>query len=124
MRLSIRLKAAARAAYIVFMRPELVTENVFYSVGKILDFINKVAEERHPMMTHFGLINVKTNEKYEIVSLWACASSAGDPTKRIAELIEENESLKYEISQQSAVERHLATNPQHSFPPPEGNGKA
>lgn len=54
----------------------------------------KVATENRPYMTKLGVVNIETNDRYELVSIWACPSSSDDPTARIRQLVEENESLK------------------------------
>lgn len=89
-----RLSAAISATILVFKHPNVFNNDVFEMAGKLLEFVTKVAEEQRPYMTKFGIINLKTKEKFEIVSIWAGPGIGADPYDRITELIKENSLLK------------------------------
>ena len=92
-----KIKAAINAAIIVFKNPYIFNKDVCDMTVKLLEFVTKVAEEESPYMTSFGLINLKTKEKTEIVSLWAGCGIGASPNKRIKELLEENYLLKEKL---------------------------
>ena len=70
----------------------------FKMLSDLLGLILKVAEEEKHYMTQIAFIHPDTDEKHEIVSIWAGAGVGADPTKRITELIEENYLLKDKLS--------------------------
>ena len=98
-RLFPRVKAFFKLGYWAFQNPHTLNESIFKLLGKLFEFIMKVANEKKPYMTHIAFIHPEGEKN--IVSLWAGAGVGADPLKRIRELIEENEILKAQVKQLS-----------------------
>ena len=73
--------------------PKSLEPSNFKMLSDLFILIMKVAETDRHMMTHIAYIHPDEGEK-QIVSIWAGAGAAAEPTKRIAELLAENSRLK------------------------------
>lgn len=80
-----------------FKNPQVVQASNFKMLSDLFSLIMKVSTENRHTMTHVAYVHPDEGEK-QIVSIWAGAGISAEPTKRIAELIKENERLKREIS--------------------------
>ena len=91
-----RIKNAFKIFVWAYQNPNTLKENNFKMLSSLLELILKVAAEDKHMMTRIAYVHPDEGEK-QIVSIWAGAGAAAEPTKRIAELISENELLKRQI---------------------------
>lgn len=82
----------------VFKNPNLLNGDNLKMISDLFGLILKVATEQKHRMTHIAHIHPDSGEKNEIVSIWAGSGIGSNPTKRISELISENELLKNELS--------------------------
>jgi hypothetical protein len=82
-----------------FKNPSLTRTDILNPLVDLFKMILKVADENRPMITHIGFINVDTDEKVEIVSVWAGAGANAEPLKRIEELKKENDRLKLNMAE-------------------------
>lgn len=98
----IRIKNAIKLAYWAFTNPTVITPSIFKMLSDLLVLILKVANEDKHMMTHIAYVHPEEGEK-QIVSIWAGAGIAAEPTKRIKELLEENRKLKIIIAKHGIV---------------------
>lgn len=68
----------------------------FELMSNLLNLIFKAAQENKPYMSQISYVTPDEN-KYPIISIWVGVGIGASPTKRIKELIEENELLKIQI---------------------------
>lgn len=92
-----RIINALKFAYYAFKNPLTLEANNFKMLCDLYALIIKVAEEDKHLMTHIAYVHPDEGEK-QIVSIWAGAGIAAEPTKRIAELLEEIRKLKSQLS--------------------------
>ena len=92
-----RLFNAIKYGWFVYQKPEMHAISTLRMITSLFELIMKVAAEHRHLMTKIALIIPDEPDK-EIVSIWAGAGIDACPTKRIAELIEENQILKMKIS--------------------------
>lgn len=98
MQLYYRFTNAVKIGFWAFMNPNTLIEGNFKMLSDLLQLILAVANEHRHRMTHIAYIHPEEGEK-QIVSIWAGAGLAA-PTKRIAELLKENELLKHQLAMQ------------------------
>jgi hypothetical protein len=96
-RLYYRITNAFKIGLWAFKNPDSLKENNFKMLSDLFVLIMKVATEDRHMMAHLAYCLPEEGEK-QIVSIWAGAGIGADPTKRIAELLKENSSLKAQLS--------------------------
>ncbi len=99
-----RLKNAIKIGMWGYKNPQVLKKNNFEMLSGLYDMILKVATENKPYMVNIGVIH-PDGEKEEIVSLWAGSGIGADPTKRIEDLIIENQMLKDQITKQLKQEQ-------------------
>lgn len=92
-----RLINALKFSYYAFLNPDTMRAHNFKMLADLHGLIMKVAIEDKHMMTHIAYVHPDEGEK-QIVSIWAGAGIGAEPTKRIAELLEENRKLKNKLS--------------------------
>lgn len=92
-----RLTNAIKIGWWAFKNPHSLQESNFKMISDLYELILKVANEDRHMMTHIAYMHPEEGEK-QIVSIWAGAGAAAEPTKRIAELLTENSKLKADLS--------------------------
>ena len=85
-------------AWWTYKNPLTIDASNFKMLSDLLLLIMKVGNEDRHMMTHIAYVHPEEGEK-QIVSIWAGAGMAAEPTKRIAELIRENTELKIKLKQ-------------------------
>lgn len=95
------IKTAFVVGYIDFKKPSFMTESTLKTLLDLFTFLMKVAEEKKPYMTSI-MINIE--KPVELVSLWAGAGAGAEPIKRIKELVEEVDLLKYKLVMKSGVD--------------------
>lgn len=88
-----KLKNALKIGIWAFRNPLCLQLGNFEMLSKLFEMILKVSMEQRPLMTHIGYVHPEEGNK-EIVSIWAGAGMGASPTKRIAELLAENNLLK------------------------------
>lgn len=92
------LKNAFKLFCWALKNPGTMRANNFKMLSDLHKLIMKVAEEDRHMMTHIAFIHPVDGKEHQIVSIWAGAGAGAEPTKRIAELLEENRTLKFQLS--------------------------
>ena len=92
-----RITNAIKIGLLAFKNPESLKKNNFKMLSDLFELIMKVSIEDRHMMTDIAFIHPGEGEK-QIVSIWAGAGIGAEPTKRIAELLEENSILKTQLS--------------------------
>lgn len=92
-----RIINALKFGYYAFKNPVTLQAHNFKMLADLHGLIMKVAIEDRHMMSHIAYVHPEEGEK-QIVSIWAGAGIAAEPTKRIAELLEENRKLKNQLS--------------------------
>ena len=92
-----RIINALKFGYYAFKNPLTLHAGNFKMLADLHCMILKVATENKHLMTHIAYIHPDEGEK-QIVSIWAGAGIGAEPTKRIAELLEENRKLKNQLS--------------------------
>ncbi len=85
--------------YWAFQNPLTISPSNFKMLSDLLGLIMRVSKEDIPYMTHIAFVHPIEGEQ-QIVSIWAGAGMGAEPTKRIAELVEENIKLKAELIKQ------------------------
>lgn len=75
-------------------------------INGLFGLIFKVAMEDKPYMTHIAYVHPDEGEK-SIVSIWAGAGIGAEPSKRIAELVEENRVLKSRLESEAEMNRNV-----------------
>ncbi len=102
-----RITNAFKVGFWAFKNPETIKENNFKMLSDLLCLILKVAGENRHYMTHIAFVHpeVENGKEQQIVSIWAGAGVAAEPTKRIAELITENSILKAQLSNLVALQK-------------------
>lgn len=93
----IRLINAVKVGWLAFRHPHVLKKSNLKLAVDLLNLILKVSLEDKHMMTHIGFVYPDEGEK-QIVSIWAGAGLAAEPTKRISELISENTVLKEKLT--------------------------
>lgn len=93
-----RIKNAVRLCIWAFKNPNTLQEHNFKMLSSLLELILKVAKEDRHLMTHIAYVHPEEGEK-QIVSIWAGAGIAAEPTKRIAELVSEINILKHNLAE-------------------------
>lgn len=96
-RLFSRISNAFQVGYWVLKNPLTMQASNFKMLSDLFGLIMKVAIEDRAMMTHIAYVHPEEGEK-QIVSIWAGAGMGAEPTKRIAELLDENRKLKMQLS--------------------------
>lgn len=91
---------AIKMGYFTYKNPRVFQQHTFKMLADLFELILKVSHEDRHMMTHIALIHPEDGTEHQIVSIWAGAGAAAEPTKRIKELIEENSRLKALLNQQ------------------------
>lgn len=94
-----RFVNSIKTAWWAWKNPSVLTINNFRMLSDLHKMIMQVATENRHRMTHIAYIHPTEGEK-QIVSIWAGAGMAAEPTKRIAELLEENSKLKAQLAKQ------------------------
>lgn len=94
-----RLVNVTKISWWWWSNPQTVNSYNFKMLSDLLMLIMKVAEDDKHMMTHLAFIHPQDGTEHQIVSIWAGAGVGADPTKRIAELLDENMKLKMQLSQ-------------------------
>jgi hypothetical protein len=74
--------------WVALTHPEPLSADMFMNMLKMHEFAITVASEKSPRVTHLYM------NKQRIVSFWMYPGLSKNPTDRIAELLEEIESLK------------------------------
>lgn len=92
-----RIANALKIGYWAYRNPDSLTESNFKMLSDLFGLIMSVANEDRHRMTHIAYVHPEEGEK-QIVSIWAGAGIGAEPTKRIAELLRENEFLKNELA--------------------------
>jgi hypothetical protein len=92
-----RLINALKFGYFAFKNPVTLQAHNLKMLADLHKLIMKVATEDKHMMTHIAYVHPDEGEK-QIVSIWAGAGIGAEPTKRIAELLEENRKLRNQLS--------------------------
>lgn len=92
-----RVTNAIRIGWWSFKNPNTLQTSNFKMLSDLYELILKVATEDKHMMTHIAYVHPEEGEK-QIVSIWAGAGAAAEPTKRISELLSENFKLKTQLS--------------------------
>ena len=95
-----RLLNAVKMGYFTYKNPRVFQQHTFKMLADLLELILKVGQEDRHRMTHIALIHPDDGTEHQIVSIWAGAGAAAEPTKRIKELIEENSRLKALLAKQ------------------------
>jgi len=90
------IKNAFKMWWWAIKNPNAMMHGTFTMLSDLFTLIIKVATENRHMMTHIGYIHPDEGKK-QIVSIWAGAGIGANPTKRIAELLEENSELKAKL---------------------------
>lgn len=85
---------ALKFAVDVYKNPAIIQKDFWNLVNDIFKFLKKTSYENRPMITHIGMVH--SEEK--ILTIW-CGIGYTTPFTRIKELVEENEKLKYELSE-------------------------
>jgi|GEM_PF-5502129 len=93
-----RISNAIKLFFWALKNPTTLKKSNFQMLSDLLALIIKVASEDRHMMTHLAYVHPEEGEK-QIVSIWAGAGMAAEPTKRISELISENSKLKSQLSE-------------------------
>ncbi|WP_374440419.1 hypothetical protein [Epilithonimonas sp.] len=93
-----RISNAIKLFFWALKNPTTLRESNFKMLSDLFTLIMKVASEDKHMMTHLAYVHPEEGEK-QIVSIWAGAGMAAEPTKRISELISENSKLKTQLSE-------------------------
>lgn len=94
---------ALKMFWCAYKNPQVLNKNNFKMLADLLGLILKVGKEDRHMMTHIAFVHPETGKEHQVVSIWAGAGVSSSPTKRIAELLEENQRLKFMLQQ--ATER-------------------
>lgn len=81
-----------------FKNPLSLNATNFKMLSGLLEMIFKVSKENNPYMSKIAVV-YPDNEIDEVVTIWAGATHDACPTKRISELIKENNELKAKISE-------------------------
>lgn len=92
-----RITNAIKLFWWAYKNPVALNESNFKMISDLLGLILKVAKESKHMMTHIAYVHPEEGEK-QIVSIWAGAGIGAEPTKRISELLAENEKLRSQLS--------------------------
>ncbi len=92
-----RFKNAIILGVWAFKNPQSLQPNNFKMLSQILELILKVGTENKPLMSKLCVIHPIDGMTMELVSIWAGPGIAACPTKRIKELVEENQKLKREL---------------------------
>jgi predicted RNA binding protein YcfA (HicA-like mRNA interferase family) len=92
-----RIGNAIKLAWWAFLHPENLNQNTFQMLSDLMILILKVANENRHYMSHIAYVHPDEGEK-QIVSIWAGAGLGAEPTKRISELISENNILKEKLA--------------------------
>lgn len=87
--------------------PKLMNQNNFKLMSDLLTMIFKVAEDKRPYMSRVAFFHNESKTENHIVSIWAGPSIASDPTKRIEELIKENNILKASLNEKLKDSQNL-----------------
>jgi hypothetical protein len=95
----LRIVNSIKFGWWAYKNPRTLNSSIFKMLSDLLELILKVAREEKHYMSHIAYIHPEDKELKEIVSIWAGAGIGATPTKRIAELIEENSKLKFQLSQ-------------------------
>jgi len=104
-----RLSNAVGIGWWCLRNPQTVNSGNFKMLSDLLGLILKVSETDRPLMTHIALVHPEDGKEHQIVSIWAGAGMGSSPTKRIAELLEENARLKSALSALSKnIDKHAA----------------
>ena len=93
-----RLKNALMVGWWAFKYKEVMYANNFKMLSNLLKLITDVSVEHRHKMAHIAFVHPEEGGK-EVVSIWAGAGINAKPTKRIKELVKENNTLKKEISE-------------------------
>jgi hypothetical protein len=91
---------ALKIAYFAYKNPRVFRQHTFKMLADLFELILKVSHEDRHMMTHIAFVHPEEGTEHQIVSIWAGAGAAAEPTKRIKELVEENSRLKLLLNQQ------------------------
>lgn len=94
-----RFTNAIKLAYWAFKNPNTFRASNFEMLSTLFKLIMDVAQEDRHRMTHIAFIHPEDGTEHQIVSIWAGAGAAAEPTKRIKELLEENSRLKTLLAQ-------------------------
>lgn len=95
-----RIKNALAMFVWALKNPQTMQENNFKMLSDLFTLIMKVANENRHYMTRVAMIHPDTGKEHTIVSIWAGAGLDSDPTKRITELISENNRLKIMLEEE------------------------
>ena len=89
-----KIKNALTIGWWAFRNTQTIQQNNLEMLSKLLALILEVATTDRHRMSHIAYIHPEDGTEQQIASIWAGAGAAADPTKRIAELLEENSKLK------------------------------
>ena len=92
-----RISNAFKICFWALKNPYALKESNFKILSDLLGLILEVANKGSHRMTHLAYVHPEEGEQ-QIVSIWAGAGIGSSPTKRIAELLEENSRLKTQLS--------------------------
>ena len=95
-----RFTNAIKMGFFTYKNPKIFQQYTFKMLADLFELILKVSKEDRHMMTHIAFVHPEDGTEHQIVSIWAGAGAASEPTKRIKELLEENSRLKALLNQQ------------------------
>lgn len=100
-----RIFNAIKLGFWAMKNPVALHEHNFKMISGLLNLIMKVATENRHRMAHISFVHL--GEEKQIVSIWADAGIGAEPTKRIAELFEENSKLKAKLAECVAFDKEI-----------------
>jgi hypothetical protein len=80
-----------------YINHEMININTLKILTDFLVLILKVSTENKHLITHIGCLDPQTDQKQQIVSVWAGAGISANPIQRIEELINENKILRSKL---------------------------
>lgn len=93
-----RIELAFKLAWFGFCHPDLLGEQVFVTMGKLLEHAFNVAKQDRPFTTHLMMGGKR------IVSFWMYPGLSKNPVDRITELLDEVDALKESANNGTGVE--------------------
>jgi len=89
-----RIVNAIRMGWWCLLNPTVYHEATMGMLSGLYHLIFKAALEQRPYMSKIGIINCKSGEQSDFVTLWVGAGVDSSPTNRIEELLKLNQELE------------------------------
>ena len=88
---------AFKVFWLALTKPNVINNTNISMIVGLYEMIFKVVKEKRPYLSNITIIETNSNEKIDLVTIWAGYGYNANPADRIKELVKENEYLKRQI---------------------------